>query len=330
MNAPMDGANGATLEAWLTPYQLGTWSAPLADAIARTERHPHGDRARWQAIINTLPAAPPNSGSVCLAHPPAFTAPLTAAQQTALHEGLLALQPWRKGPFNIAGVRIDSEWRSDWKWRRLAAAANFTGKRVLDVGAGNGYYLLRALGAGAKLALGIEPSQLYLAQFTALQRYFRAEQARLLPLRDTDLAPIAAQAAGQGVDLLLSLGVLYHRRDPHQHLRLLHGCLRPGGELLLEGLVLEGDEDQSLVPQPRYAGMRNVWQIPSVPRLFRWLQESGFQAPKLRNLSRTTPAEQRRTRWINGHSLADFLQPDQKRTIEGYPRPLRALVSAWR
>ena len=315
---------GATLKALLRAHQLGNWYPPLAKAIARAEQQIHGDEARWQTIIAHLPEAPP--GDLSLNPSPTFTAPLTPKQQTALREGLLALQPWRKGPFDIAGIHIDSEWRSDLKWNRLIHAADFTDKRVLDVGAGNGYYLLRALGAGAALALGIEPGRLHLAQFTALQKYLQTDQARLLPLRDTDLAPLATQAKGQGADIVLSMGVLYHRRDPLEHLKLLHNCLRPGGELYLESLVIDGEENKTLIPKPRYAGMRNVHQIPTLPRLFHWLKQTGFQDPHLHDLTQTTPKEQRRTAWISSHSLTDFLSPDQKQTIEGHPPPLRALV----
>ena len=38
----------------------------------------------------------------------------------ALRDQLQTLQPWRKGPFSLFGVHIDTEWRSDWKWSRVA------------------------------------------------------------------------------------------------------------------------------------------------------------------------------------------------------------------
>jgi tRNA (mo5U34)-methyltransferase len=32
---------------------------------------------------------------------------------------LKTLHPWRKGPFDLFSININTEWRSDFKWRRL-------------------------------------------------------------------------------------------------------------------------------------------------------------------------------------------------------------------
>ena len=55
------------------------------------------------------------------------------------------------------------------------------------------------------------------------------------------------------------MGVLYHRRSPIDHLLELKGCLQTGGELVLETLVIDGGLGEVLVPENRYAKMRNVW-----------------------------------------------------------------------
>ncbi len=61
------------------------------------------------------------------------------------------------------------------------------------------------------------------------------------------------------------MGVLYHRRSPVDHLYQLKSTLRPSGELVLETLIIDGDEQTVLLPKDRYARMRsNVWFIPSV------------------------------------------------------------------
>ena len=74
----------------------------------------------------------------------------TSRRATTLHRHLHALQPWRKGPFSLFGVQIDTEWRSDWKWNRVAPHLSpLAGRRVLDVGCGNGYYGWRMCAAGA-------------------------------------------------------------------------------------------------------------------------------------------------------------------------------------
>ncbi len=56
------------------------------------------------------------------------------------------------------------------------------GKRVLDVGCGNGYYQWRMLGAGASLVLGVDPNWLFHCQFQALRRYLPDLPTWHLPL----------------------------------------------------------------------------------------------------------------------------------------------------
>lgn len=79
--------------------------------------------------------------------------------------------PWRKGPFSLYGLDIDTEWRSDWKWQRvLPHISPLAGRSILDVGCGSGYYLWRMIGEGAHLAVGIDPMQLFLCQFEAIRK----------------------------------------------------------------------------------------------------------------------------------------------------------------
>lgn len=63
-------------------------------------------------------------------------------------------------------------------------------------------------------------------------------------------------------DTVFSMGVLYHRKSPIEFLQQLKSQLRPGGELMLETLVVEGDENTVLMTGDRYAQMRNVWFYP--------------------------------------------------------------------
>jgi tRNA (mo5U34)-methyltransferase len=101
------------------------------------------------------------------------------------------------------------------------------------------------------------------------------------------------------------------------------------GELVLETLVVEGDENQVLVPGERYAAMRNVWFIPSARAVKLWLEKCGFVDVRIADQSITTTEEQRATDWMRTESLADFLDPqDPTRTREGYPAPMRALLIA--
>ena len=92
---------------------------------------------------------------------------------------------------------------------------------------------------------------------------------------------------------------------------------------------VEGDVNTVLVPEDRYAQMRNVWFLPSVPALELWLRRAGFTDVRSVDISRTSVEEQRATQWMRYQSLPDFLDPqDHSRTIEGLPAPLRATLVA--
>ena len=242
-------------------------------------------------------------------------------------EGLLRqFMPWRKGPFSIYDVFIDTEWRSDWKWERLATHITpLHGRYVLDVGCGSGYHMWRMLGAGATSVFGIDPTALFLIQFHAIQHFIRKENIHFLPLGIEQMQPLNA------FDTVFSMGVLYHRRDPILFLEQLKHQLRPGGELVLETLVVDGNDQTVLMAGDRYAQMRNVWFLPSVPALSLWLSRLGFEHIRCVDISVTSIHEQRRTSWMTTHSLADFLDPDDpSKTIEGYPAPKRAVLLAQR
>ncbi|MDF7670823.1 tRNA 5-methoxyuridine(34)/uridine 5-oxyacetic acid(34) synthase CmoB [Orbaceae bacterium ESL0721] len=220
---------------------------------------------------------------------------------------------------------MDSEWRSDLKWQRLLPYIDdLYGKTVLDVGCNSGYHLWRMVGAGARLAVGIDPMALFLCQFEMVRKLLGGDQrAHLLPLGIEALPKLNA------FDVVFSMGVLYHRRSPLDHLYQLKDQLVSGGQLVLETLVIEGDLHQALLPQDRYAQMRNVYFIPSVPTMISWLERCGFKEVKMVDISPTTNDEQRTTAWSSEQSLADFLNPDDPtKTVEGYPAPLRALFTA--
>ncbi|MDX1589946.1 MAG: tRNA 5-methoxyuridine(34)/uridine 5-oxyacetic acid(34) synthase CmoB [Oleiphilaceae bacterium] len=312
---------------WLEQQGHPQWVAALqADFRQRFEQAPHGDMPRWLEALRSLPPIQPVRARLDqpLVRLEADD-PLPESTRQQVRRGLEGLRPWRKGPFEIFGTHIDTEWRSDWKWQRIAPHLRpLSGRTVLDVGCGSGYHCWRMLGSGARRVLGVDPSPLFLMQFLAIRQYLEPVPVDLLPLRMEDLPE------GLGLfDTVFSMGVLYHRRSPLDHLLELKGALRPGGELVLETLVIEGDEGQTLMPEGRYGRMRNVWFIPSVATLARWLQRTGFTDIRCVDRDRTSLEEQRSTDWMPFQSLADFLDPrDHSRTIEGYPAPLRATLIA--
>lgn len=285
----------------------------------------NGNLPRWLDALAQLPCIPCSSLD-CDADTVSIGAREDCDDETReqLRQVLQSLMPWRKGPYDVFGIHIDSEWRSDWKWRRLQDhIAPLTGRLVLDVGCGSGYHLWRMLGAGAHLAMGIDPSLLYVCQFQALRYYAGLQSLAVLPFKSEDLAGRIG-----GFDTVFSMGVLYHRRTPLAHLRELQQFLRPGGEMVLETLVIDGAEGDVLVPEGRYAKMNNVWYIPSPAELMLQLSRLGFADIRLVDINRTSCEEQRRSDWMQFESLEDFLGEDPATTIEGYPAPTRATLVA--
>jgi tRNA (mo5U34)-methyltransferase len=297
------------------------WLRPLLDqsnqVISGTR---HGDLPRWREVLKSLPRAKHffdgKNAAPRLGYPAGNTGAL-AAQLTKLH-------PWRKGPLSVAGVDIDTEWRSDWKWDRIAEHLDLAGHRVLDIGCGNGYYGWRMLGQGADSVIGIDPTLIYVMQWQACRHFAGPVPNYVLPLGIEDLTADAG-----GFDSLFSMGVLYHRRDPVAHLGRLGSLLSPGGQLVLETLVLDGDEDHSLVPGRRYARMRNVWAVPTIARLRKWMSQAGLGSVRVLDVTRTSTQEQRTTAWMRFESLRDSLDPENNElTVEGYPAPVRAALLA--
>ncbi|AYC33911.1 tRNA 5-methoxyuridine(34)/uridine 5-oxyacetic acid(34) synthase CmoB [Pseudomonas cavernae] len=312
----------APLARRLAGTPLAAWAAGLQAQLDAKLEVGHGDLQRWQGALDALP--PLNASRIELADDFRLDGACDDAQRAQLRQALFGLSPWRKGPFQLFDVHVDTEWRSDWKWARVAPHLDLKGKRVLDVGCGNGYYMWRMLGAGADSVIGVDPNWLFFCQFQALQRYLPELPAWHLPFALEELPEKL-----EGFDSVFSMGVLYHRRSPIDHLLALKDCLRKGGELVLETLVVDGDERQVLVPEDRYAQMRNVWFLPSAPALALWLRRAGFVEVRCVDVSVTSVEEQRATDWMRYQSLPDFLDPsDRSRTIEGLPAPKRAVLVA--
>jgi tRNA (mo5U34)-methyltransferase len=294
------------LSACLDELGLARWNSELAPLLReRLTGSTHGDWARWNAAVEALP---------------------TARGDTArLRELLMTLHPWRKGPLQLDDIHIDTEWRSDWKWARLEGAiAPLDGRRVLDVGSGNGYYALRMREAGAAVVIGVDPTLLYAMQFLAINVFAQDTGVFILPCRLEETPP------ADGVfDTTFSMGVIYHQRDPLAHLRQLASTLRPGGQLVLETLFLPGEDLRAETPPERYARMGNVWLLPTIPQLLRWVEDTGYSGIEVVDTSVTTIEEQRSTEWMTFESLRDALDPDDpSRTVEGWPAPRRVVVTA--
>lgn len=290
------------------------------------DKNLNGNLERWFEALANLPQV--KSEQVALNQDciqVGLATNLNSAQHGDLKHHLKALHPWRKGPFELFGLKVDSEWRSDWKWQRISPHLSpLKDRLVLDVGCGNGYYALRMAAEGATV-FGIDPSMLFVSQFAAITGFMKMRpSAHCLPF-GIEQVPANLHA----FDTVFSMGVLYHRRNPAEHINALVNSLRPGGELVLETLVIDGGKNDVLIPEGRYAKMRNVWYIPSIEHLFCLLKQAGLKEIRLIDDSITTTEEQRSTEWMTWESLANFLDPtDKSKTIEGHPAPRRASIIA--
>jgi tRNA (mo5U34)-methyltransferase len=281
----------------------------------------------WQKLINDLPDF--NTSNRFLDQSViqiGRASEISKPDRSTLEYTLKSLMPWRKGPFEFFGISVDAEWRSDYKWQRLQQHISPLKHRlILDVGCNNGYFCWRMLGNQAKLVIGVDPLLLNIMQFELIRKlHGNNPPVFALPLGIEDL-PNNLKL----FDTVFSMGVLYHRRSPIDHLLDLKGCLTPGGELILETLVIDGELGHTLLPEERYANMRNVWFIPSCSTLTAWLKRCGFINIRLVDVSLTTTDEQRRTEWMTFQSLENFLSPNNPMlTCEGLPAPKRAIFIA--
>ena len=93
--------------------------------------------------------------------------------------------------------------------------------------------------------------------------------------------------------------------------------------------MIDAPPGQVLVPEDRYARMRNVWFIPSCLTLESWLKRCGYHNIRVIDVGRTMVSEQRSTEWMRFQSLADSLAPgNPELTVEGLPAPRRAIFLA--
>ena len=281
----------------------------------------HGDWDSWMRAIGGLAPATDVLGANQFRDAVHIPSKLS---DCALTEHLKALHPWRKGPISVGNVCIDTEWRSDWKWDRIAPHIDVQDHSVLDIGCGNGYFGWRMLGAGAHSVLGLDPTRVFFAQYLALEKLIGNSANHVFPVGIEALLPKL-----EAFDTVFSMGVLYHRKDPIGHLKALKLARKKTGQVVLETLVVEGDSTTVLVPRGRYARMRNVWFIPSVKALELWLKKVGFRDVQCLDVTATSTEEQRSTDWMRFESLPQCLDPaDNTRTLEGYPAPLRAVFVA--
>ncbi|WP_457573524.1 tRNA 5-methoxyuridine(34)/uridine 5-oxyacetic acid(34) synthase CmoB [Desulfolithobacter sp.] len=250
---------------------------------------------------------------------------ISADQRARLHSVLRQFMPWRKGPFEIFGIEIDAEWRSERKWRRiLPELPDLRGKVVADIGCNNGYYMFRMLPHEPAFVLGFEPYVQHYYTFRTLNTFARQDNLRveLFGIEHLPLFP-------DSFDVIFCLGILYHRPSPIEALRDLHRALKPGGTLIIESQAIPGQEPVALFPEKTYAKVPGTWFVPTGACLQNWLVRTGFTDILLFDSHPMSSREQRRTEWMVFESYEDFIDKENPAlTIEKYPAPWRVFFKA--
>ncbi len=289
------------------------------------------ERQKWMEWKNIAPLRqmlmqlPRYSCEVQLGDVVRIEADASEAEKELVHRIAWAMRPWRKGPFEVLGTYIDSEWKSFIKYDLLEPHFDLEGKRVADIGCNNGYYLFRMLAQKPKELVGFDPSPLFKTQFDFINHFIQSDI--VYELLGVEHLPFY----GKEFDTIFCLGVLYHRSDPIATLKALKKGLSKKGELFLDTFYIEGDEPVALCPDKTYSKIPNVHFVPTIKALQNWCEKAGFRDFEVLETKPTTFEEQRKTEWIEGESLEAFLDPnDLSKTIEGYPAPKRVYIRARR
>ncbi len=248
---------------------------------------------------------------------------LTKEEHEVILQTAKKLIPWRKGPFKVFGLEIDSEWQSNIKYNLIRPFFNLKDKVVADIGCNNGYYMFRMLEDKPKRLIGFDPSPLTLHQFEFINHFVKSDIIYEM------LGVEHLEFYNHKFDFIFMLGVLYHRPDPIGTLKSLARGLNSKGEILIDTFMIDGEDEMCLTPNKRYSKIPNIYFIPTIPALKNWLERAGFENIEVLATTVTTIDEQRKTEWSFDQSLEDFLDPnDSSKTVEGYPAPKRVYMKA--
>lgn len=302
--------------------------APFLEDIEKQISRSHGELLNWdEALTDFKKVASQNEFVLNIHRAIEFSSDsLLNDELDEISTQLRKLSPWRKGPFQINELKVDTEWQSWMKWDRIAPHIEpyLKGKMVLDIGCSSGYYMYRMLEHQPKWVLGVDPTLVFFYQFLATQALKSTTKLSYLPVGSE-----AIEETPRMFDTVFCMGILYHRKSPFEFIRSLQQRLKPGGTLVMETLMVPGEGPWALTPVDRYARMRNCFTLPTKDAMIFWLESFGFKDIHWVHDDWTPLEEQRTTEWMPRESLAECLDPnDPLRTVEGYPAPRRCLVFA--
>ena len=247
------------------------------------------------------------------------------SERISIENRIMQLVPWRKGPFKLFGLPIQSEWNCNFKWQRLVGQLpSIENDAILDVGSGYGYFAWRMRANGARFVACLEPNFISFVQYHFLNFFSDDIGIRFVPV-SLENSP----RANFLFDKVFMMGTLYHTKNPFEHLKRATSFLKQRGYLILETLIFESDKVALFVPKDKYALMPNVWHIPSFLAIKKWLCDLGYLKVDLIDVDTTSQIEQSSSLHMPYKSLSDGIDhEDRNMTVELYPRPKRGIILA--
>ena len=183
------------------------------------------------------------------------------------------------------------------KLSRLSLPVDLTGKRVLDIGAWDGFFSFEAERRGAAGVLAVDAAWqgpdggAYKRGFNLARRALSSH----VEDRQGDVLGVRAEEVGT-FDLVLMLGVLYHTRHPLLVLERIFSLTRPGGLLILEtetDMLWRRRPALAFYPGAELNGDPTNWFAPNERALLGMVAASGFnnatvkyRTPLLRRIGR--------------------------------------------
>jgi SAM-dependent methyltransferase len=158
-----------------------------------------------------------------------------APEQRRRIDGLKWQQSMRFGDYVVRGVSsMESQ-----EWKAKLLPQDLSGKRVLDIGAADGFFSFLAEERGARRVVGIDKPKRWREEvgqqtFDVAREIYGSEvEYRILDAVDVD-------QLGETFDVVFFLGTYYHLGNPILALEKIHDLLASPGVVYLEGDIIPG------------------------------------------------------------------------------------------
>jgi tRNA (mo5U34)-methyltransferase len=183
----------------------------------------------------------------------------------------------------VHSIDLGGDYVTQGQWGRgnpaIASAfdtIDFKGKRVLDIGCWDGQWSFEAEARGASEVVATDLiSQRDFTQQKTFQvaAALRGSNAIYIP----DLSVYSAESLKKTFDIVLYMGIYYHLKDPLKAFTVLRRVLNDGGQLLVEGAILEQPGCfANFYYKQAFCGENSNWWVPTRDCLRQWVECSFF------------------------------------------------------